>query len=191
MTRFSADKATHVAEHTNYSIAQAQEAGDPLSYSVNGSGFGPYSLILGQGRDPIPCTLAEAVRYTRAIGDAYSACERYYAPVAYLVDAETGDPIVVDGVTSLLTNPLELDSYIRNWERCGIELPEFTVSAVLSDEQFDRFVRLAMTRGTGIINPKLALDGTLVSGFWLKNFEQLTRSAAREAQEGQEGERDV
>ncbi|MFD7173083.1 hypothetical protein [Streptomyces sp. NPDC059929] len=40
------------------------------------------------------------------------------------------------------------------------------MSALLSDEQFDRFVRLAMTRGTGVvINPKLALDGTLVSDF--------------------------
>ncbi|MER5916322.1 hypothetical protein ABT124_39475 [Streptomyces sp. NPDC001982] len=184
VTRFSADKATHMAERMNRSIAQAEEAGDPLSYTASGSGFGPYSLVLGQGDDPIPCTKAEAVRYTRAIGDAYSACERYYAPLAYLVDAETGDPIVVDSVISLLTNPLELSSYIQNWERCGIELPEFTVSAILSDEQFDRFVRLAMTRGIGVvINPKLAPDGTLVSGYWLENFEQLTRSAERKIQD--------
>ncbi|MFI5830056.1 hypothetical protein ACIA6C_22890 [Streptomyces sp. NPDC051578] len=174
--RFSADHAARGAEVMNDHISQAREAGDPVCYSASGSMFGSYSQLLGLGHDPVPCTGAEAVRYTRAIGDAYSDCKQYYAPLAYLVDVETGDPIVVDGVISLLHNPLELETYLRNWERCGIKLPEFTVSALLTDEQFDRFVRIAMTRGMRVvINPKLALHGDLVSGFWMENFEHLTR----------------
>lgn len=163
----------------NADFAAARRSGDPWCYTPDGSGFAPYSRLLRQGEEPIPCVRAKAVRYTRAIGEAYSDCRRYYAPLAYLVDAETGDPVVVDGVITLLTDPLELDSYVRNWARSGVELPEFTVAGILSDEQFDRFVRLAMTRGTNlVVNPKLALDGSLVSGYLLDVFEDLTRGAA-------------
>ncbi|WP_146238412.1 hypothetical protein [Streptomyces sp. Act143] len=186
VSRFSARDAAHTAEVMNRGISQAREAGDPLCYAVDGSAYGPYSHLLSQGHDPVPCTGARAVRYTRAIGDAYSDCKRYYAPLAYLVDAETGDPIVVEGVISLLHNPLELDTYLQNWARAGIELPDFTVSAILTDEQFDRFVRLMMTRGIRIvINPKLTLHGELVSGYWVENFEQLMRSASQGAEDGQ------
>ncbi|MFE7674551.1 hypothetical protein ACFU5N_20320 [Streptomyces albidoflavus] len=183
VTRFSAHRAALVAEEMNRGISQAREARDPFCYTADGSVFGPYSRLLSQGRDATPCTEAKAGRYTRAIGDAYSDCKQYYAPLAYLTDAETGDPIVVDGVISLLHNPLELDSYVQNWARAGIQLPDFTVSAILTDDQFDRFVRLMMNRGIGVvINPKLTLRGELVSGFWVENFEQLIRSARQEAQ---------
>ncbi len=176
--RMSAEKATQAAEDMNRMLTKEREKGDPFCYTASGSGWGQYSILLAQGQEPIPCTGAEAARYTRAVGEAYSECERYYAPLAYLVDAATGDPVVVEDVISLLTNPLELDSYIQNWERAGIELPDFTVSTLLTDEQFDRFLWLAMTRGQGvIINPKLALNGSLVSGFPVSSFEQMMHDA--------------
>ncbi|MFJ4591971.1 MULTISPECIES: hypothetical protein [unclassified Kitasatospora] len=179
VARRSERRAAEGAERMNADFAAARRSGDPWCYTPDGSGFAPYSRLLRQGEEPIPCVRAKAVRYTRAIGEAYSDCRRYYAPLAYLVDAETGDPVVVDGVITLLTDPLELDSYVRNWARSGVELPEFTVAGILSDEQFDRFVRLAMTRGTNlVVNPKLALDGSLVSGYLLDVFEDLTRGAA-------------
>ncbi|WP_405644186.1 hypothetical protein [Streptomyces uncialis] len=178
VSRFSAPHAAQAAEEMNRGISQAREAGDPFCYTADGSVSGTYSRLLSQGHDPAPCTEAKVVQYTRAIGNAYSDCKQHYAPLTYLVDTETGDPIAVEGVISLLHNPLELDSYVQNWAQAGIELPDFTVSTILTDEQFDRFVRLAMTRGMGIvINPKLTLRGELVSGFWVENFEQLVRSA--------------
>ncbi|WP_411076285.1 hypothetical protein [Streptomyces sp. cmx-4-7] len=183
VARFSARRAIDTAEEMSRHIAQARQAGDPICYTADGSVSGSYSQLLSQGHDAIVCTGASPMRYGRAIGEAYSDCKQYYAPLAYLVDTETGDPIVVDGVISLLHNPLELDSYVENWARCGIELPDFTVSAILTDDQFDRFVRLSMARGVGIvINPKLTLRGELVSGFWVENFEQLIRSAAQGAE---------
>ncbi|MFG2114388.1 hypothetical protein ACGFRB_17425 [Streptomyces sp. NPDC048718] len=181
--RFSARRATDTAEEMSQHISEAGQAGDPLCYTADGSMSGSYSQLLGQGHDPVLCTGATPVRYSRAIGDAYSDCKQYYAPLAYLVDAETGEPVVVDGVISLLHNPLDLDSYVANWARCGIELPDFTVSAILTDDQFDRFVRLAMTRGVGIvIDPKLSLRRKLISGFWVECFEQLIHIASQRAQ---------
>ncbi|MEU2510025.1 hypothetical protein ABZ621_35745 [Streptomyces sp. NPDC007863] len=179
--RMSADRAAQEAEKMNRALAEAREKGDPLCYTPSKAEWGSYSRLLAQGHDPIPCTNAEVVPYTRAIGEAYSTCERYYTPLAYLVDAETGEPVAVEGVISLLTDPWNLSSFLKNWERAGIELPEFTVSALLTDEQFDRFVRLTMTRGQGVIvDPRLALDGSLVSGFWMTSFEQLLYEAEQD-----------
>ncbi|MEU6708579.1 hypothetical protein [Streptomyces wuyuanensis] len=179
--RMSADRAAQAAQEIDRMLAKAQAEGDPVCYTASRAEWGPYSLLLGQGHDPITCTGAEAAPYTRAVGEAYSECERYYAPLAYLVDAGTGDPVVVEGVISLLTDPLALDSFLKNWERAGIEPPESTVSVLLTDEQFDRFVRLAMTRGQSVVvDPKWALDGSLVSGFPVTNFEQTVYQAEQE-----------
>ncbi|MCX4679938.1 hypothetical protein OG413_32455 [Streptomyces sp. NBC_01433] len=55
------------------------------------------------------------------------------------------------------------------------------MSALLTDSQFDRFVRLAMTRGQGVVvDPKWALNGSLVSGFQVTSFEQMVYAAEQE-----------
>ncbi|MFE5613976.1 hypothetical protein ACFQ69_03105 [Streptomyces sp. NPDC056470] len=179
--RMSADRAAQAAQEMNNMLAKKQTEGDPFCYTASRAEWGPYSILLGQGHDPIACMSAEAAPYTRAIGEAFSECEHYYAPLAYLVDAKTGDPVVAEGVISLLTDPLALDSFLKNWERAGLEPPEFTVSALLTDAQFDRFVQLAMTRGQGVVvDPKWALNGSLVSGFQVTSFEQMVYVAEQE-----------
>ncbi|MFF3545225.1 hypothetical protein ACFYXD_25640 [Streptomyces platensis] len=179
VARRSQQRALQDAQEMNRSLEEARKKGDPWCYSPDGDAFGPYSVLLAGGVDPVECEKAVACRYTRPIGEAYSQCENYYAPLAYLTDAVSGDPVVVEGVITMLTDPLQLPSYLANWRKCGIELPDFTVSTLLSDERFDRFMGLAMAQGLRvIIDPKLKINGDLASGYVIEHFESLVAGPA-------------
>lgn len=120
------------------------------------------------------CICAEAVRYTRAIGGAYSAFENFYTPLAILLEEETGLPISIAGAIFLVTNPLRLERFVDNWAKAGIELPDFVVSTIECDDEFDKFARKVKDEGEAvIIDPMLNMFGDLASGFVIENYYEI------------------
>ncbi|MGV9913024.1 hypothetical protein [Streptomyces tendae] len=167
----------------NSAIREARERKDPNCYSKNEEGvvgeyYGSYSRLIAMGQTPVACLEAKAVPYTRSIADSYSVAENFYAPLAFLSNAETGDPIIIAGVVSMLTNPLNLEKYTANWEMAGIELPDFTVSILETDERFDRFINLLHVHDArAIVDPLLAPSGDLIRGYIIKDITTLGNSA--------------
>lgn len=184
VARRSKSGAVRDAEECNQSFEKSRAERDPMCYSDAdhgglGEAFAKYSQLLKIGITPVACTRALVVPLTRSIAEAYSGSGNYYAPLAFLSDGETGEPIVIAGAVSLLTNPLQLDAFVKNWERAGISLPDFTVSIVESDERFDRFIHLLSSRGLqAIVDPLILPTGGLASGFPIHNFETLISEAA-------------
>ncbi|MGV9255688.1 hypothetical protein [Streptomyces sp. NPDC003697] len=171
VARRSQTDAESDAGQMNAGIRDAQSRQDPWCYSKNEDGvvgeyFGTYSRLTEIGQTPVECLEAKAVLYTRSIAEAYSEAENFYAPLAFLSDAETGDPVIIAGVLSLLTNPLDLEKYTTNWSKAGIQLPEYTVSILETDERFDRFMNLLEASGArAIVDPLLAPNGDLIRGY--------------------------
>lgn len=48
-----------------------------------------------------------------------------------------GDPFILpNGVFPMITNPFELPKYIKNWEKMGIEMPDYEVCIIKDDNEF-------------------------------------------------------
>ncbi len=179
VARRSERAAIEDAAELNAAIKQSRQKGDPFCYSQEdgtstGESFGTYSRLITLGRTPVVCEKAAAAPYSRSIAESYNDVENFYAPLAFLVDTESGDPIVIADVITLITNPLELHKFLQNWQRAGVELEDFTVSVISTDERFDRFIHLAQAQHLKVIvDPLLTPSGDLVRGYPIENFNRL------------------
>ncbi|MDE0544101.1 hypothetical protein, partial [Vibrio sp. VA3] len=73
-----------------------------------------------------------------------------------------------------LSNRINVDSFIRNWELAGVALPPFTVSIIESDEEFDKLIiNLKKDEVTVLIDPEIDMNGQLVSGLIVEDFNDM------------------
>lgn len=171
--RYAETGACSVASHFNVQFEKARSDNDPWCYTSENEGFGTYSSalqIMTADETCILCVKAESVPYTRSIGNLYSRFDNFYAPLAILLEQDSGLPFSIGGAIFLISNPLRLEKYVDNWRRAGIDLPEFVVSTIESDDKFDKFVQQVKDNGGGIIvDPILNFTGELSSGVIIEN----------------------
>ncbi len=177
VTRFSEIEAINHAGQLNEGFKHARNNQDPWCYTLENESFTTYSVILKfmpKNEKYIKCVKSIAVPYTRSIGDSYSRFDNFYAPLALLIDRKIGEPIVIGNAVTLISNPLNLKQYVDNWENAGIELPDFLVSIIESDDKFDKFCLQFKAKGVGIlIDPIITMRGELTSGLVVENYYDL------------------
>jgi hypothetical protein len=182
VTRKSEAQATQTATSLNQRYARQREIGDPDCYVGNPGGFTQYSMAVQMG-DPGNCIEvvdAQPARYTRAIERTYSVFKQFYAPLALLMAVETGEPIVIGNFVFLISNPFKLSGLFENWKKAGWDPPEFTVTFLRSDDEFDKFViRMHAAGITVLIDPLMSLNQEIIKGFVIKDRHEVIRSAAR------------
>ena len=175
VVRCSEVEAIKKVQKFNKSFEEAWANEDPWCYTSESGVFIIYSgalELLDNNERCLLCVDAQAVKYTQSIGNTYSKSNNYYAPLAFLIDESTGDPIIINNTIFLISNPLSLEKYIENWSRAGIKLPEFVISIIDSDDRFDIFVRQAKDNNIEIIvNPMLLISGELSGGFVIENMK--------------------
>lgn len=182
VVRYAETEAFEVSNRFNVQFDEARNKKDPWCYTSERERFGTYSAalqVMTAEEICIMCVSAEAVRYTQAIGRTYSPFENFYAPLAILLEEESGLPISIAGAIFLITNPLRLERFVDNWRKAGIELPDFVVSTIDSDDEFDKFVLKVKDEGeTVIIDPMLSMSGNLASGFVIENYYEIVGHGA-------------
>lgn len=180
VVRYSESEAQDKSEFFNAIFDESRKNKDPWCYTSINEGFGTYSTalqILEEDEECILCVNAEAVRYTKSIGNTYSHFDNFYAPLAILLEKESGLPISIDGTIMLVSNPLRLSRFTENWRKAGIELPKFAVSIIETDDEFDKFVRSAKDDNNNVlIDPIVNLSGELSSGFVVENYYDIVGS---------------
>jgi hypothetical protein len=63
---------------------------------------------------------------------------------------------------------------LSNWEKGGLILPNYSLSIIKSDSEFDVFVGRAISDGLNIIiNPLLDMKGELISAFLVENYYEI------------------
>lgn len=159
---------------------KAAKARDPWCYTSDRELFGKYSLIstrLKPGQRLQKCVNAEAVQFTAAIDLAYSSKRNHYTPLVVLIDLETGRPLHVHSMIPLITDPLQLSTYLENWSAAGIQVPPYSVAVVGQDRDFDVVVASAFDRGLQVvIDPLVDMRGTPLRGFVVTSTERLVAS---------------
>lgn len=147
---------------------------DPLGFTSISHIYGRYSELsnnLEIGESFLRCMNFECAPFTSAVNELFNASEDYYAPLAYL--ASDGSAIVFDGAVFLITNPLELDKYLKNWEeKAGFPGDEpYQVVTIKSDSGFDQFMRDAVAESVQVIvDPWFGNRRDLVRGCIIESY---------------------
>jgi hypothetical protein len=94
------------------------------------------------------------------------------APLVVPVDADRGEPLVIQGAFVLLTDPLTLTNLVANWAAAGVDIPPLATVVIESDDQFDAFVATAFLAGQAVlVDPLFDLKGDLVSAHLVDYFD--------------------
>jgi len=157
--RFSKEGADAFAERLNTLFAERRAEADPFCYSDESKTFGPKSQVLsllGIKEKLRPVDQARTRRYDAAFADRFSRPGHWYAPLLYLRNSVTGEPVSEQNTVFLLTDPLALKAYLENWREAQIDVGEYRTEALLTDSEFDDFMRWNEGRDfSAIVNPVL------------------------------------
>ena len=173
--------AEEKCEFFNTVFKEGKENKDPHCYTSKSEAFTTYSVAMKNKSDDEDCLIcinAEVATFTNAINKAYSAFDNFYAPLVMFLEKESGLPIVLDETMLMISSPLNLESYLTNWKRAGIELPEYTLSIIDSDAAFDKLVSELKSDGISIIiDPEVDMRGQMTSGLIIENINEILNTS--------------
>jgi hypothetical protein len=115
------------------------------------------------------------------IANRYDARDNWFAPVAYIRTLPDEEPLGVGASVFLITEPFHLDRFLVNWRGCGLQLADYEVPILATDEEFDEFAREIFDEGGEfLVNPLFAVNEhlTLMNGARLVSLEKLKESQA-------------
>lgn len=177
VVRETQDGAEEKCEFFNSAFKTAKDNKDPHCYTSMSEAFTTYSVAMQTKAEDevcLVCINAEVATFTNAINKAYSAYVNYYAPLIMFLEKESGLPIVLDETMLLISSPLNLERYLTNWKKAGIELPDYTLSIIETDVAFDKLVSDYMSDGISIIiDPEVDMRGQMTSGLIIQNINEI------------------
>lgn len=159
----------------NQWIQSSKLKGDPLCTSIDGAVFGTYSNLQSNTLTPLDlleCVKFEVVKYTRGISEVYDNVKNFYAPIFYFIDRESGKPLILNNTIFLLTDPLELEIYKKNWSLIGISLKTCKTEIIDNDENFDKFMNWIFKNQINVlVNPFFDKQNRLMKGVIIKDMD--------------------
>jgi hypothetical protein len=139
---------------------------DPLCYTSKTMIFGPYSkLITVKNNDEkcLKCICSEVVKYNKVIEKIYDLHKSFYAPLFIILDEIDELPIEINYCIVVMTNPLEFDSFLDNWQQAGLHLSNYELKIIEHDWDFDKFAeKIFHSDKPIIVDPILDRDGVVV-----------------------------
>lgn len=174
--RFARGEAEAFATRLNQQFAAARENGDPFCYTDESKSFSIRSELIrriGAKERITPVDHARARPYDQRFAARYSRPGQWYTPLLYLKDRETGDPVMERDTVLMITDPTRLASFLENWREAGISIPEYETSSVLTDAEFDDFMRWVEERDFAVIvDPMLdPAKKELLSGYPIQSLD--------------------
>jgi hypothetical protein len=176
-----------VAETTEALATSASK--DPFVISSESRIFGTMSIVaskLGGKEKLLRVEGAQMRRYEERFALLNERSRNWYAPVVYLRNDASGEPIEIGGSLVIITDPLNLRLFLENWIQIGYEVNNYEVVSVLTDAEFDGFAGWAEAENKSIVVDPIfnrGDSGQLAPGF-------LIRSSGRAPGTQPEGEAD-
>lgn len=179
--RMSRTAAEDFAKRLTERYQEANMLGNPICYSTETYVHGPYEQLLVQmdGKEKLlECIRAEVAVYNDTIAKMYNESETYYAPVIYL--SVEGEPVILDGIFPLITNPLELNYYLDNWKNAGITIENYEVNIIKEDNDFILKILSLISNGIRpIVDMVIGRNRKLIKGcviYTMKELEELNNN---------------
>jgi hypothetical protein len=186
LDRFSKAKADIYCRDMNEWIATQKKKRDPLCFSEESIQFGTKSTLLktvGADEKLRLITKAKVRKYHSSIARRYDVRDNWFAPVAYIRNMPNEQLLGIGRSIFLITEPLHLDRFIANWKECGLDLGDYEVPILSTDEQFDEFARETFEQDAEfLVDPLFAVeDGhlMLMAGARLISLESLKSTSIK------------
>lgn len=190
VTRYTKDEAEASVTRMVGAYSGAAKAGNPFYVTSETRSFGNRSALMdlyGATERFLAIKSFDVIPYETRFSAGEDANAKWYAPVMFLRDRRTSEPVKFFGSTPILTDPLHLKNFIANWKQAGIEIGEYEVQILKTDEEFDQFVIWLDDRNRDVIvDPLFApcdalineeFDGMvapeMVRGFHICSMERL------------------
>lgn len=131
--------------------------------------------------DLIECLRFEITQYTRGISQLHDKVKNYYAPLVSFVDDKSNAPLLVKNSAFLVTTPMDIKVYLKNWSIIGFTYKSYKLYIIETDEDFDRFMMRAVERGFSVlVDPFFNKSGELLKGAVVEEMESLNREVDSE-----------
>lgn len=197
VTRYTKDEAEASVTRMVEAHSGAAKAGNPFYVTSETRSFGNRSALTelyGATERFLAIKSFDVIPYETRFSAGEDANAKWYAPVMFLRDRRTSEPVNLFGSTAILTDPLHLKNFIANWKEAGIEIGEYEVQILKSDEEFDQFIIWLEDRNRSVIIDPLftpcdallneEFDGLvapeMVRGFQLGSVEALKSMSERD-----------
>jgi hypothetical protein len=176
--RLSLEEAKSSCTELNDMFEDARSQGNPFCYTDQSKGFGTRAQLLQTFGAKEVITPIENARYRKfdiRFAARYSRPGQWYAPLCYLKSLETGDVFSVEKTIFLLSDPLNLAVYLKNWEEIGLIAENYEVPFLATDFEFDDFMTWCVENDSAVIVDPLfdPSSGDLVSGYPLQSIDEI------------------
>ncbi|WP_121664451.1 hypothetical protein [Metabacillus litoralis] len=176
--RFNKSEAKKTAKLFNENFEKNKNR-DPYGYTSINYIYGTYSYLIthkNDNEDILECISAEVEKYNNHIGIQYRTNKNYYAPLMTITLLETEELLTINERLVFVSDPMTLKNYINNWEKAGLDLKEYELNILSTDEEFDSLMREYDRRDIrGVIDPILDRSGEFGQGVLLENINKLSR----------------
>lgn len=179
--RYNTERAKLVCKQLNEWREDSKKKDNPLCYSFDGDIQGMYDDIQNNSNQPvdlIECSKFEVAQYTRGISKLHDKVKNFYAPLISLVNKENSLPLLVNNTAFLVSNPMELKVYLKNWASIGFSYNSYKLNIIESDESFDRFMSWATELEIEIlVDPFFDKSGQLSKGAIIQDMSTLEKGS--------------
>ncbi|MGP9800929.1 hypothetical protein [Rheinheimera sp. NSM] len=179
--RYDTERAELVCSQLNNWIEDSKENGNPLCYSLDGDIQGMHDDIQNNSSRPvdlIECLKFEITQYTRGISQLHDKVKNFYAPLVSFVDIKSDHLLLVNNSAFLVTTPMDLKGYLKNWSSIGFTYESYKLNIIETDDDFDRFMICAAERGFNVlVDPLFNKSGELLKGAIIEDMESLNNEA--------------
>lgn len=182
--RLNKSNAKKTAKEFNEYLEKQRKIKDPMCVTSIHNLFGSYSQLL-QMKEPeekvIEILSVEVTKYTEQIGKMHNHSRNFYAPLI-IIKINNQEERLLDyyGRVIMISNPLELGSFLENWDKAGLVVEDYELIILGSDMEFDGKVRQIFESGSKVvIDPILDQQGQLIKGLLLESQYELLRNNVR------------
>jgi len=177
--RFTYSTAKKQIDQMKEKLQEYKDKGNPFCLSADGEIFGRYNDI--QKSSPTPLDLVECIdfnliTYTRGISLRFDKTNNYYAPLIYFRKKKNYKEISFNGYLFLLTNPMEVKIYLKNWKTIELILDDYIVDIIENDDAFDDLMLSCQKKGISVlVDPFFKKNRELMKGFIIQSKKELFR----------------
>lgn len=177
--RYNTENAKYICEQLNNWREDSEKKGNPICYSLDGEIQGIHNDIQSSSNhleELIECSKFEIIQYTRGISKLNDKVKNFYAPLISLVNRESNHPLLINDTTFLVTNPMELKVYLKNWVTIGFSYELYKTDIIESDENFDSFMRWTNEQNIVVlVDPFFDKSGQLSKGAIIQDMESIEK----------------
>ena len=158
-------------------IEKNKQNNDPLCVNSVTRQFGNYSKMLAfqkEGEELLDIIDVEIDSYSLPIEKTYQILENFYAPVCFLREKKSGIDFTLGQHFIIISNPLNLNKYLKNWQKFAGDIPKMKLVTITSDDEFDLLLKNKIAKGYTILaNPLIDKNCNIVSCVQIKPLSSL------------------